>query len=248
LVKAISFKNKMDIEKITLFDNYIKEQLTEEEKVEFDKKLESDNAFAKEFTVYVNLVEGVNQYEREKLKHQMKNSGKHVKYKLIRVYLSVAAILLILLIPAYFVYYSNVLPNSLYKNYRISEKDLGFELGASANTELRDAIDEYLNGNVNVSLKKLNDIELKNTQNDTVNYYIGACYLELNEHKKALLYFSKLSNSTTNYFAVAKYNMALIYIKQNNFMDARSELNAIPKKGVENTIGKKANLLMQEIQ
>lgn len=238
----------MDIEKITLFDNYISGKLTEAETAEFEKKLEVDKDIKQQFVVYVNLVEGVKQSEREKLKHQMKNSSIHIKHKLIRIYLSVAAIFLILLIPAYFVYYSRILPESIYKNYRLSEKDLGIELGAVANNELRSAIDEYLNGNVDKSLKLLNDLELKNIKNDTVNYYIGACYMQMNEHNKALLYFSKLSNSTNNYFAVAKYNIALIYIKQNNFMEARSELRSIPQKGTENTIGKKANLLMREIK
>jgi hypothetical protein len=238
----------MDIEKITLFDNYIKDRLSPEEKAGFDSKLESDKQFGDDFKIYINIVEGIKQHERDKLKRLIKGGAVHVKHKLIKWYIAAAAILIVLILPAYIIYYSRILPDSIYKNYRLNEKELGVELGASANADLQNAINEYFSGNVNSSLKLLKEMELENTHNDTVNYYIGACYLELSERKQALLYFSKLSNSTTNYFAIAKYNMALIYIKQNDFMDARRELNAIPQKGTMNTIGKKANMLMEEIR
>lgn len=238
----------MEIEKITLFDNYIKDKLSREEKVIFENKLESEPQFSYEFKVYVNIVEGVKEHERSKLKNQIKNGELHVKHKIIKWYISVAAILIVLILPAYLIYYTSILPDNIYKNYKLSINELSVELGASASTELQKAINEYSSGNVDNSLKLLKELELKNIHNDTVNYYIGACYLELSERNKALIYFSKLSNSTNNYFAVAKYNMALIYIKQNDFLEARRELNAIPQKGTMNTIGKKANMLMNEIK
>jgi len=238
----------MIIENITLFDKYIKEKLSVDESTEFERRLETDKLFYEEFTSFAAMVEGINEYERERLKYQIKNHSRMVKFKPIKYYLSVAAILLVLLIPSYFIYYNRFLPENIYKKYRIDQKELVNEIGATANANLKEAITDYLGANYNSSLKKLDKLELNNIHNDTVNYFIGACYLELNEHDKALIYFSKLSNSTTNYFAVAKYNMALIYIKQNNYIEAKNELSAIPKHGTVNTVGKKVNLLMREIE
>lgn len=47
------------MEKIDLFDKYIKSELSDNERIEFDDKLSSDNEFATEFSVYCAIVRGV---------------------------------------------------------------------------------------------------------------------------------------------------------------------------------------------
>lgn len=52
-------KNGREMEKIDLFDKYIKGELSDNERIEFDDKLSSDNEFATEFSVYCAIVRGV---------------------------------------------------------------------------------------------------------------------------------------------------------------------------------------------
>lgn len=47
------------MENIELFDKYIKNELSQREKTEFDAKLKSDKAFAQDFKVYVTTVIGI---------------------------------------------------------------------------------------------------------------------------------------------------------------------------------------------
>lgn len=47
------------MEKIDLFDKYIKDELSDNERIEFDGRLSSDNEFATEFSVYCAIVRGV---------------------------------------------------------------------------------------------------------------------------------------------------------------------------------------------
>lgn len=47
------------MEKIDSFDKYIKGELSDNERIEFDDKLSSDNEFATEFSIYCAIVKGI---------------------------------------------------------------------------------------------------------------------------------------------------------------------------------------------
>lgn len=65
------------MERIELFDNYILDNLTSEEKIEFDARLKSDNAFAYDFKVYLFAIKGI-QKEAEQDNIEFASALKHI--------------------------------------------------------------------------------------------------------------------------------------------------------------------------
>lgn len=60
------------MDNIELFDKYIKNELSQREKEEFDAKLKSDNAFAQDFKIYSTTVIGIcNEAEQDNLEFGM---------------------------------------------------------------------------------------------------------------------------------------------------------------------------------
>lgn len=55
----LHLKNGIAMERIELFDKYIKNQLSPKERNEFDARMESDQEFASDFKVYLLTVDGV---------------------------------------------------------------------------------------------------------------------------------------------------------------------------------------------
>lgn len=54
-------KRNNAMERIELFDNYILDNLTPQEKIAFDARLKSDRAFANDFKIYLFAIKGIRQ-------------------------------------------------------------------------------------------------------------------------------------------------------------------------------------------
>lgn len=61
---------------IELFDLYMRNELPDNDKTDFEKKLELDHEFKQQFTQYLLIVEGIKLHNREELKTFMKNEAK----------------------------------------------------------------------------------------------------------------------------------------------------------------------------
>ena len=105
----------MEITTLTLFDSYYKDMLSAPERTAFEKRLETDSEFKKEFDNYSVLIDGISMYERERMKNILKSTSnnadgrakhieQHSRISMKRIYYAAAATLLLLMIPGYFVY------------------------------------------------------------------------------------------------------------------------------------------------
>lgn len=83
----------------------------------------------------------------------------------------------------------------------------------------------FKNGDFDKCLGLLSDARLKYAENDTLMYYSGYCFLQLNERDSALKYFSKVPPMGSVYSWKAKYFIFHLDAHGPNFDSLRGLLN-----------------------
>jgi FimV-like protein len=241
----------MEAETLQLFDDYAGNRLSTEKLKEFEMRLEADQEFKKEFDEYIQIVNGIKEFERERLKEIMKDRkirfiNREPRNKIIYRAVAAAAIILILLVPAYIVYRTTTFTTRLTAEFYIKDPGLPVTMGASNNQLLGKAMIEYKDGNFQKSLDILNKLLVQNPANDTLNYYAGICNYELNNNTKAAEQFLRISSNESVFYFPSKYDLGLVYIKNRDFEKAKNVLNEVAS-GNSGTMKDKAEKLIGKL-
>jgi hypothetical protein len=95
---------------IALFDEYLKGNLSEQEKTAFEQKLVTDEEFKRDFEMYSTLVDGIRTHAREELKRKIAKEGevKYIQNIWGKKGTMAAAAVLIFFLGLYFVFESNL--------------------------------------------------------------------------------------------------------------------------------------------
>jgi FimV-like protein len=241
----------MEIETLLLFDDYVRGTLEGSVRKDLEARLRSDKDLKREFDNYVNIVIGINEFERERLKKVMKDPKvvfmhKNSSRKWILGLAGAAAILLVLLIPGYIIYRTTTYPSRLANEYYIKDAGLAVTMGAGVNPLLDQAMIEYKDSNFDQSLKKLGQLLASTPLNDTLNYYAGVCCYEMNDLPKAIEYFQKLISKESPYYFQAKYDLSLAFIKSKDLENARKALKEV-SAGEAGPLKEKAGQLLEKL-
>ncbi len=222
----------MEQDTLHIFDAYSRGLMTEGEQKEFEARLTADPEFKAEFDEYIHIVNGVNAYERERLKTFIKDPKVRSLYggggwSSMRRVAAAAAIILVIVVPGYLIFRSTTYPSRLVKEYVVSDPGLPVTMGASTNPLLDQAMIEYKDGQYEASLLKIKQLLVGNPNNDTLNYYAGLCYFDTNKNKEALESFAKVAAQSSQYYLQARYNEGLTYIREDNLTAARASLSVV---------------------
>ncbi len=128
-------------------------------------------------------------------------------------WLKVAAVLIPIIVITYIVFINIVSPyDKLYFAYY--EKELGLPVVLSKNTEkiFNESMNLFRSEDYESSLKGFNQLLVESPKNDTLNYFIGVCKLELNKNDEAIKFFKKDYNNSF-FEESAEYRLAMVYIK-----------------------------------
>jgi tetratricopeptide (TPR) repeat protein len=222
----------MEPETLHIFDAYTHGQLSETEQRDFENRLQSDKELKKEFEEYIHIVNGINEYERERIKvmlkdrkiYQMHNDRSWFSVKRVA---SIAAVVLILVIPGYIILRTTTLPSRLVHEFYVEDPGLPVTMGASSHPLLEQAMLDYKDKQFEKSLLKINEMLMENPKNDTLNYYAGICYFELGQTDKAIGCYEKLNQVGSVYYFQAKYNLGLSFIQKRDFKNAITVLKEV---------------------
>ena len=247
----------MDITTLTLFDSYYKDILSAQERTAFEKRLETDSEFKKEFDNYSVLVDGISLYERERMKNILKSTSNnaddrakhidnHSRISMRRIYYAAAATLLLLMIPGYFVYQNMTFNKRMYNEFYVKDSGVPVVMGSANNSTFKNAMNEYKDANYKTALALLNQLRANDNYNDTLNFYSGICYLETDNAEKAVDLFKKVTESESgNYYYPANYYLGLTYVKLDQISNARAPLKTV--SGSSHYLNAKAKELLQEL-
>lgn len=212
--------------KIVLFDAYRNEELSEAEKVAFEQRMERESVFKFEYEEYLNVVSGIREFERERLKafweedneedNEEKIETKVAQMRTVSpfawVKYAAAVVLLLCMFPVvnYFTFESRMM----------SEHQL-------------ELIDDNTMGEVegNIRLNFYEVIELK----------------KAGKTAEAIANFKTITPNDINIYFLAQYELALLEIEQKEIEDAKSRLQKLIKRPENHFVRIKANDLLNDL-
>lgn len=209
--------------KILLFDAYRNEEMLDSERVAFENRIEKEPLFKLEYEEYLAMVDGIRQFERERLKQFLMESDVEneptkvielpTRSRSIWTKIAVAAAILLLLIPTY--------------NY------FTFESRMVAKYQI-EAIDDNTMGGENISARE--------------NFYRGIEFKKAGKSTEAIAAFEIITEEDINIYFLAQYEMALLEIENKNTEKAKSILQKLTQRTENHFIKSKSKQLLDNLQ
>lgn len=223
----------MNEERYLLFDQYLQDGLSVEEKMNFENKLLTDSEFEVAFEVFKELnlhLENKfgNETELNAFKKNLKSiSAAHFKTKKAKVigfkpwqYAIAASVALLV---GLFVF-QNINPS--FEDYSNPEMAAFIERG-DINENLKLAQDAFNAKNYKVAIPYFETV-LKESKSSEIQYFYAVSLLEDNQFQKAETNLSELKSGTSIYKNKATWYLALSKLKQKEYKSCKEILLTIP--------------------
>jgi len=223
----------MNEEHYILFENYLSNELSAEEKVNFEKQLAEDPEFASAFEIFKELnlhLENKfgNEQELKAFKKNLKSISKeHFKVKKTKVvtfkpwqYVIAASIAILV---GLFVF-QNINPS--FEDYDNPEMATFTQRG-DINENLKLAQDAFNAKNYKTAIPYFEAV-LKAEKSPEIQYFYAVSLLEENQFQKAESNLSELKSGTSIYKNKATWYLALSKLKQKDYDSCKAILLTIP--------------------
>ncbi|WP_269240863.1 tetratricopeptide repeat protein [Flavobacterium limnophilum] len=223
----------MNEKRYILFENYLSNELSAEEKISFEKQLSEDIEFASAFEIFKELNQHLaNKFGNEKdlkaFKKKLKSISKeHFKSKKTKVVAfkpwqyAIAASIAILV--GLFVF-QNINPS--FEDYNNPEMATFIERG-DVNENLKLAQDAFNTKNYKAAIPHFEAV-LKESKSPEIQYFYAVSLLEDNQFQKAETNLAELKSGTSIYKNKATWYLALSKLKQKDYDSCKAILQSIP--------------------
>ncbi|MFH6986643.1 tol-pal system YbgF family protein [Flavobacterium collinsii] len=223
----------MDEERYIVFDQYLQEEMTAEERDSFEKQLSEDHELASEFETFKEVqLQLRNKFEHEEEREAFaanltKVSEKHFnanKPKVVRMrpwYFAAAASIIILFGLFFFDY--NQTPE--FEDFNHPETASFVERGDTDET-LKQAEKAFNEGKYVLAIPFFEEL-LSENKTAEMQYFYGISLLEEDHYKQAEAIFNELKSGTSAYKEKAKWYLALSKLKQKDYNGCREILQTI---------------------
>jgi len=222
----------MDEEIYIAFDRYLENEMPEEERIEFEDRLQNNAAIREKLELYKEATNFLNNKfspETVAFKDNLRaiskqNSDKKQKPKVIRFYPWITGIAasLVLFIGTW-VFLQNETP--AYGDYNQHEVAMFTERGDN-NTDLKNAQDFFNEKNFAKAAESFSKIPMEN--NPELQYFYAVSLIEISDYVKAELLLHFIINGNSSYKFKAVWYLALSKLKQEMPNDAKELLKQIP--------------------
>lgn len=223
----------MNEERYILFSQYLENELSEDEKTNFEKQLYENSELASTFEIFKELnLHLENKFRNEKdLKAFEKNlksiSKKHFKTKKPKVvafkpWQYAAAASVAILVGLFF--FQNINPS--FEDYNNPENAYFTERG-DVNENLKSAQDAFNSKNYKVAIPHFEAV-LKENKSPEIQYFYAVSLLEDNQFQKAETNLTELKSGTSIYKNKATWYLALSKLKQKEYKSCKEILLTIP--------------------
>jgi tetratricopeptide (TPR) repeat protein len=241
---------------INLIDNYLDDNLRQEEKALFELKM-NEKYFSDELKLRASIVKGIKEFNRNELKAELsgylsdrvkiksKNRSKSINY------LSIAAAIVIFLVSSLWILLHNKnrdTPDEIfaayYKPYPVAITT------RSGQENLIPAFEKYQENHYKeavVLLERISSEEKKNVGNPFLQLIMGNCYLKMDRFDKATIAFQNVIDSNDLVLKQhAEWYMALTLLKSNRVGESLAILDQI--KAARSIYSKNAESLIKRIK
>lgn len=215
---------------IELFDNYVNEKFTIEEREDFESKLSQNSDFKSEFEQYQLLLKGIqfsgqNDIKKRLQKHesQLKSSSSRSSfmYKIAASIVLITTVTILLLNKSY--------PNyeSIYSEYYQPYPNIIDPIDRSTN-QASNALSIYQKYDLNRFTEVIATIESKQEiSSDTVKFYLAQSYLAVGNFRDALNTLNEVSEPSSIFVEPSQWYTALVLVKLERKEEAQKILEKI---------------------
>jgi len=224
--------SEKDFERI---ERFILGDMSAEEQQSFQKEMETDDELQKSVLEQRELIKSV---EAEGLKAELDsihselydvNQGKRSPY----LFFSIAASIAVLIGFSFWYFNLEESPSELYAEYSYTDPGLPVPMSATDSYDFYDAMVDYKTEDYQKAINKWTILLEAEPRNDTLNYYIGASYFNMNAFDQAESYLDNVLNSKkSNFIYKAQYMLFLAKLKSGNTEEVMNlkPLNGSPFK------------------
>ncbi|MGB6036865.1 MAG: hypothetical protein WBG42_11405, partial [Cryomorphaceae bacterium] len=133
------------------------------------------------------------------------------------LFFSIAASIAVLIGFSFWYFNLEDSPSELYAEYGYTDPGLPVPMSATDSYDFYDAMVDYKTEDYQTAINKWIILLEAEPQNDTLNYYIGASYFNMDAFDQAEPYLNKILNSTASKFVYkAQYMLFLADLKRGN--------------------------------
>lgn len=214
-------------EEFESIERYLTNAMTPEEHLAFKQRLKKDTILQNFVTENKVLFEAV---ETQSLKEQLDIYHAQIpKRKSINVsalqFRKIAVAAALIIAAGSFWLLGNSSNEKLFTKYFTPDPGLSTTMSSTNNFEFYDAMVNYKHGDYETAIKKWQKLHINNSQNDTLNYFLGIAYLANNNNNKAISFLSNVTKTSKSVFKNdAYYYLGLAYLKADNMQLAKKNL------------------------
>lgn len=231
----------------SLIERYFEDNLTPQEKLDFDHLMETDPSFSEEVSFERNTKAAVTLEARKELKTKLQAlESENNKKSNRKTWLSIAAMILVLLGVSMFFLNQNPTADQLYADYFEPYPNTVAPIvrDASQESEEIDAFAAYEQGDYKEAAARFQALS-ETSDEEYLSFYRAISFMELDQMKEAEQIFTSTTWSS-DYNEKAKWYLAMNYIQQNKITQAKVLLSEIVKD--QSYKHEKAEKLLQKVE
>jgi tetratricopeptide (TPR) repeat protein len=203
-------------------ERYHTNAMTPEERLEFEKELQTDPNFKTQVEEVRKLMVGIetqalkeqlNEFHKGITDHKPNQSLKFISTPILKY----AAVAIVLIAIGNYCFFGTPSHEKLFNQYFKPDPGLPTAMGSTENYDFYDAMVNYKRGDYKIAISKWEKIHQTKPENDTINYFMGLALLSDNNVEKAIPYLTKTANDTESKFNNdANFYLGLAYLKSND--------------------------------
>ncbi len=231
-----------------LINGYFEDTLSEDQRAEFDRLLQSDAEFEADFEFQKELKSALKKEERQKIKSLFSNLDtetlvdsedgrtKKIETKVIsiRAWLVAASVILLLGFGSWLLFFNNPDLNTdqLYAANFVPYENVvhPIERGEQLEDLKTRAFTSYENANYSLALELFKELQVQH--NDPyIAFYEAIVLMQLNNHQEAIPLLEGYIENDGQLKDRATWYLALAYLKQNDVTESKTQLEKLVEMG-----------------
>lgn len=223
-----------------LIENYLRNELSPEEAILFNEKMNSDPNWVKKIDetrlLLIGLQEPALQKSMNDFHSSITSASKPVQGKVVRFgtrWAVAASVLLVVSVSAWLLLSGKNKFEKLYAGYYTPDPGLLTAMGPASNYSFEKGMVEYKNEEYEQALQTWSDLKQPGQQSDTLHYFLGMANQALGNNETAKKHLDYIvTDSTHSFYSDACWYLGLIYLKEKKTETARTliEKSNHPKK------------------
>jgi tetratricopeptide (TPR) repeat protein len=227
-------------------DAYLEGQLSEEDKIAFEKMLSEDSELVAEVEEQKVINLGIAMHDLQEVKNELVEINEMVGQikKKVKIdydetetnpeksaqiislnshrkkYFAAAAILVLLIIPIYFLFLQTPKTDRLFSQNFEPYPNVITHRGDDVQTDIYKAMGLYDRGQYEDGLQLFEKIRASSNADPRITLYTGICYLAESETDKAILLFQKVIKEGLVFNSEANWYLALSFVKNKQLQEA----------------------------